>query len=86
MEVQIGQDLIQILDNEFDEKALGKMHEDFLMSQDWGCHNRATDYNSAWFFAINFNSNSQSGGNYISSANTSTDLSQTQIQTGNPNF
>ena len=45
MEVQIGQDLIQILDNEFDGKALGKMHEDFLMSQHWGCHNRATDYN-----------------------------------------
>ena len=61
MEVQIGQDLIQILDNEFDEKALGKMNEDFLMSQHWGCHNRAMDYNSARFFAINFNSNSQSG-------------------------
>ena len=60
MEVQFGQDSAQIWDNEFDGKALGKMHEDFLMSQHWGCHNR-NYHDGDTFFAINFNSNTQSG-------------------------
>jgi len=62
MEIQIGQDdKAQIIDGEFDKETLGKMHENLLMSQHWGCHNRAMSNNGTRFFAMNFNSNSQSG-------------------------